>query len=61
MEKKENIIAIRKRSISEANKAFDAFMQKTERCFNERSDANPNLYKGISSDELEIITITSAK
>ena len=56
MEKKENIIAIRKRSISEANKAFDAFMQKTERCFNERSDANPNLYKGISSDELEIIT-----
>jgi len=56
MKEKENIIAIRNRSITEANKAFDDFMSKTEKCFNERSKANPKLYKGISSGDLEIVT-----
>ncbi len=56
MSEKENIIAIRNRDISEANKAFDDFMRKTENCFNERSKANPKLYKGISSGDLEIVT-----
>lgn len=53
---KENIIAIRKRSISQANEAFEDFMHKTERCFNERSITNPRLYKNISPSDLERAT-----
>ncbi len=56
METKENIIAIHNRDITEANKAFSDFMKKTEDCFNERSIANPKLYKNLSSDELERTT-----
>lgn len=56
MNGQENIIAIRNRSITEANKAFDDFMSKTEKCFNDRSKANPKLYQRISSSDLEIVT-----
>lgn len=52
----ENIIAIRNRDISEANAAFAEFMQMTEDGFNERSSANPKLYKGISPSQLEEVT-----
>ena len=53
---KDNIIAIRSRSISEADKAFSDFMHKTEECFNERSRLNPRLYKNISPGDLERVT-----
>ena len=56
MKIEENIIAIRNRSIAEADLAFKDFMNKTEKCFNDRSKSNPNLYRGISSGDLEIIT-----
>lgn len=59
--KQENIIAIRERSIHEADKAFAEFMHKTEVCFNERSQADKKLYKGITSDELERITVNILK
>ena len=53
MKQIENIISIRKRDISEANKAFDDFMRKTEDCFNQRSTNNPTLYKNVSPSDLE--------
>ena len=53
MKQIENIISIRKRDISEANKAFDDFMRKTEDCFNQRSINNPTLYKNVSPSDLE--------
>ena len=52
MNGQENIIAIRNRSITEANKAFDDFMSKTEKCFNDRSKANPKLYQRIRVSNL---------
>ena len=52
----ENIITIRERDIHEADKAFADFMKKTEKCFNERSLANPKLYKDCSPSELERVT-----
>lgn len=54
---KYNIIAIRENNIHDADIAFADFMHKAETCFNEKSKANPKLYKGISSDELERQTV----
>lgn len=56
MKPEENIIAIRNRSIDDANAAFADFMQKTEDCFNQRSKQHPNLYKNVKPTELEQIT-----
>jgi len=56
MKPEENIIAIRKRSIDDANAAFADFMHKTEDCFNQRSKQDPNLYKNVKPTELEQIT-----
>lgn len=55
-EPEENIIAIRNRSIDDANAAFADFMQKTENCFNQRSKNDPLLYKGVKPSDLECIT-----
>ncbi len=52
----EHIITIRERDIHEADKAFAEFMGKAEKCFNERSSANPRLYKNCSPSDLEKIT-----
>lgn len=56
MKPEEKIIAIRNRSIDDANAAFADFMHKTEDCFNQRSKQDPNLYKNVKPTELEKIT-----
>lgn len=56
MKPEERIIAIRNRSIDDANAAFADFMHKTEDCFNQRSKQDPNLYKNVKPTELEKIT-----
>ncbi len=56
MQTKQNIITIRSRNVREADKAFEDFMAKAEKCFNERSNKSPKLYKGCSPFELEEIT-----
>ena len=52
----ENIIAIRNRDIHEADEAFAEFMQMAEDGFNDRSNADPQLYKNITAAELEVET-----
>ena len=47
----ENIIAIRNRDIHEADEAFAEFMQMAEDGFNDRSNADPQLYKNITAAE----------
>lgn len=55
MKDKENIIQIRKRDIRQADLAFAEFMNKTEKCFNEKAKANIELYKKCDGQNLEII------
>jgi len=57
MSKEENIIQIRQRDVHQADLAFAEFMNKTELSFNERSVANPSLYKKITPTELESVTL----
>ncbi len=56
MKETKNIITIRKTDSSKANCAFADLMEKTESIFNERSKSNHNLYKKISSSDLEKAT-----
>ncbi|MBP5724425.1 MAG: hypothetical protein J6X18_12745 [Bacteroidales bacterium] len=50
---KTNIIAIRKTNSDQANQAFSELMGKTEKILNQKSIQSPNLYKKISSSDLE--------
>ena len=61
MKNEENIIQIRQKDIHQADLAFAEFMQKTENCFNERSNADPKRYKKVSPSELEVLTVDMLK
>lgn len=53
MEKKENIITIRKRDIGEADKAFAEFMNITEKYMNDFSEKDHSYCKGFKPEDLE--------
>ena len=55
--KENNIIAIRKRDITLAHKAFADLMQKTEIIINDDAKANPNNYKGLSPSQVETCSV----
>ena len=50
------IIAIRREDISSANEAFAELMHKTERSMNHQSVLDPQYFKGMKADKLEIET-----
>lgn len=56
-ETSEKLIAIRKRNISEANKAFAHLMLLTEKCLNERAKLDHDLYKGCGGAKMEPIAL----
>ena len=57
----QHIIAIRQRDIREADAAFADLMCKTEACFNERSNADRNLYRNCTPSQLENISVNVIK
>ncbi len=57
----ENIIAIRSGNTSCADEAFKYLMAKTEDYLNDKAAENQNLFRGISSSELEQISTNAIK
>ena len=61
MEKKRNIIAIRRRNITEAHAAFVDLMDKTERILNNDAALDPDSFKRFSTTDLEFCALERIK
>jgi hypothetical protein len=61
METENNIIAIRKRNITDAHNAFAALMNKTEEILNTEARYNPKEYRQLNSSTLETCAVEKIK
>lgn len=61
MEKRQNIIAIRKQNMTLAHEAFANLMERTEAILNDEAHENPSIYKQLNAFTLELCAVEKIK